>query len=98
MQPYITQEDEIWLTTQKFENGRHPYFFENGRRPSFFLKGRRPNFFENRRRHQICLLQMEDDLNILVNGRQPPRLAGNLTNTKTKNKLSYFKINDLIWL
>ena len=34
---------------------------------------------------------MEDNLYILVNGRQPPILAGNLTNTTTKNKLSQFK-------
>ena len=34
---------------------------------------------------------MEDDLNICVNGRQPPTLAGNLTNTTTKNKLSQLK-------
>ena len=31
---------------------------------------------------------MQDNLNILVNGRQPPTIAGNLTNTTTKNKWS----------
>ena len=36
-------------------------------------------------------LQMEDDLNILVNQRQPSTPAGNLTNKTTKNRLSQLK-------
>ena len=34
---------------------------------------------------------MGNDLNTLVNGRQPPRLEGNLTKKTTKNELSQFK-------
>ena len=34
---------------------------------------------------------MEDDLIILVNGRQPSTLAGNLTDTTNKIKLSQLK-------
>ena len=39
--------------------------FRNGRRPQLFSNGRQPEHF----------VQMQDDLNILVNGRRPLKLT-----------------------
>ena len=60
---------------------------------SLFFKWKTTSSLINVRRPELCLLQMEDTLNILLNGRQPLRLVGDLTNTTNNNKLSHFKKN-----
>ena len=66
---------KIETTSNLLVNERQPQFFENGRQPQF--NGRRPQLFSNRRQLQhFCkwktttiFVQIENDLNILVNGR-----------------------------
>ena len=48
--------------------GRRPQFFENGRQPQFFLMEDDLYVFENIDNYNY--FQMENNLNILLNGRQ----------------------------
>ena len=58
---------------------------------NIFFKWKTTSFFKLKTTPTICFfLKMQDNLYILVNGRQPPILAGNLTNTTTTNKWSQF--------
>ena len=56
------EDDIINFDDLNFFNVRLAQFFENGRQPNFFENGRWHKFFE-----------IEDNLNILVIGRQPKK-------------------------
>jgi hypothetical protein len=50
-----------------------------------FFKWKKTRIFFQMEDSQFFLLQIENDLNIRVNGKRPPSLAGNLTTITAKN-------------